>query len=181
MVLDEHALVLAGAMWCFAVVVASCLGWTSEEVGVAFAGSMVVWYTVANFALNSEPSKVPLMMCDLLSSSSSTLFSSCLLQSASCEVMFCIRMANVHCGGHVKNTQIEVVSVCLNFHLCPLLQLNVMTRLPEAGPAYTWQLSRTPRISPQTNTCPSCALCPHSCAPGKDFPVGHPSTQAKHA
>jgi hypothetical protein len=20
-----------------------------------------------------------------------------------------------------------------------------------------------------------CALCPHSCAPGKDFPVGHPS------
>jgi hypothetical protein len=26
----------------------------------------------------------------------------------------------------------------------------VTTRLPEAGPAYTWQLSRTPRISPQT-------------------------------
>jgi ferredoxin-like protein FixX len=57
----------------------------------------------------------------------------------------------------------------------------VQARLPEAGPAYTWQLSRTPRISPQTNTCLSCALCPHSCAPGKDFPVGHPSLQAKHA
>jgi hypothetical protein len=53
----------------------------------------------------------------------------------------------------------------------------VTTRLPEAGPAYTWQLSRTPRISPQTNTFLSCALCPHSCAPGKDFPVGHPSLQ----
>jgi hypothetical protein len=57
----------------------------------------------------------------------------------------------------------------------------VTTHLPEARPAYTWQLSRTPRISPQTNTCLSCALCPHSCAPGKDFPVGHPSLQAKHA
>jgi ferredoxin-like protein FixX len=43
----------------------------------------------------------------------------------------------------------------------------VTTRLPEAGPAYAWQLSRTPRISPQTNTCLSCALCPHSCAHGK--------------
>jgi hypothetical protein len=57
----------------------------------------------------------------------------------------------------------------------------VTTRLPEVGPAYTWQLSRTPRISPQTNTCVFCALCPHSCAPEKDFPVGHPSLQAKHA
>jgi hypothetical protein len=47
----------------------------------------------------------------------------------------------------------------------------VTTRPPEAGPAYTWQLSRTPRISSQTNKCLSCALCPHSCAPGKDFPV----------
>jgi hypothetical protein len=36
----------------------------------------------------------------------------------------------------------------------------VMTRLPEAGPTYTWQLSRTPRISPQTNKYLSCALCP---------------------
>jgi hypothetical protein len=57
----------------------------------------------------------------------------------------------------------------------------VTTRLPEAGPAYTWQLSRTPRISPQTNTCLFCALCPHSCAPRKDFSVGHPSLPAKHA
>jgi hypothetical protein len=56
----------------------------------------------------------------------------------------------------------------------------VTTRLPEVGPAYAWQLSRTPRIFPQTNICLSCALFPHSCAPGKDFPVGHPSLQAKH-
>jgi hypothetical protein len=27
----------------------------------------------------------------------------------------------------------------------------VLTRLPEAGPAYTWQLARTTIISPQTN------------------------------
>ena len=27
----------------------------------------------------------------------------------------------------------------------------------------------------QTNTCLFCTLCPHSCAPGKNFPVGHPS------
>jgi hypothetical protein len=43
----------------------------------------------------------------------------------------------------------------------------VMTRLSEVGPAYTWQLSRTPRISPQTNTCLSYPLCPHSCTPGR--------------
>jgi ferredoxin-like protein FixX len=58
---------------------------------------------------------------------------------------------------------------------------DVTTHLPEAGPAYAWQLSRTPRISPQTNTCLCCTLCPHSCAPGKDFPVGHPLLQVKHA
>jgi ferredoxin-like protein FixX len=57
----------------------------------------------------------------------------------------------------------------------------VTTRLPEVGPAYVWQLSRTPRISSHTNTCLFCALCPHSCTPGKDFPVSHPSLQAKHA
>jgi hypothetical protein len=28
---------------------------------------------------------------------------------------------------------------------------------------------------PQTNTSLFCTLCPHSCAPGKYFPVGHPS------
>jgi hypothetical protein len=49
-------------------------------------------------------------------------------------------------------------------HVCPLV---VTTRLPKAGPAYAWQLSRTPRISPQTNRCLSCALCPYSCTPGK--------------
>ncbi|KAF8688281.1 hypothetical protein HU200_042334 [Digitaria exilis] len=31
-------------------------------------------------------------------------------------------------------------------------------------------LSSIPRMPPQTNTRLSCALCPHSCAPGKDFP-----------
>jgi hypothetical protein len=86
MVPDEQALVLANTMWCFAAAVASCLGWTSEEVVVAFARSMAMGYTVANFSLNSEPSKVLLMMCDWLSSPGSMLFSSCLLQSASCEV-----------------------------------------------------------------------------------------------
>ena len=31
------------------------------------------------------------------------------------------------------------------------------------------------RLSSQTNTSLFCTLCPHSCAPGKNFPVGHPS------
>ena len=30
-------------------------------------------------------------------------------------------------------------------------------------------------MSSQTNTSLFCTLCPHSCAPGKNFPVGHPS------
>jgi hypothetical protein len=30
-------------------------------------------------------------------------------------------------------------------------------------------------LDPQTNTSLYCALCPHSCAHGKDFSVGHPS------
>jgi hypothetical protein len=30
-------------------------------------------------------------------------------------------------------------------------------------------------LSPQTNTGLLCTLCPHSCAPEKNFPVGHPS------
>jgi hypothetical protein len=29
-------------------------------------------------------------------------------------------------------------------------------------------------LSPQTNTGLLCTLCPHSCAPEKNFPVGHP-------
>jgi hypothetical protein len=37
------------------------------------------------------------------------------------------------------------------------------------------------RLSSQTNTSLLCALCPHSCAPGKNFPIGHLSLQAKHA
>ena len=31
------------------------------------------------------------------------------------------------------------------------------------------------RLPSQTNTCLFCTFCPHSCAPGKNFPVGHPS------
>ena len=31
------------------------------------------------------------------------------------------------------------------------------------------------RLAPQINTSLFCALCPHSCAPGSNFPVGHPS------
>jgi hypothetical protein len=56
----------------------------------------------------------------------------------------------------------------------------VMTRFPEVGPAYAWQLSRIPRISSQTNTCFFYALCSHSCTPEKDFLVDHPVLQAKH-
>ena len=29
------------------------------------------------------------------------------------------------------------------------------------------------RLPSQTNTCIFCTLCPHSCAPGNNFPVGH--------
>ena len=50
----------------------------------------------------------------------------------------------------------------------------VTSRLPEAGPAYIW-LFLGHRLSSQTNTSLLYALCPHSCAPGKNFPVGHPS------
>jgi hypothetical protein len=35
------------------------------------------------------------------------------------------------------------------------------------------------RLPSQTNTSLFCALCPHSCAPRKNFPIGHPSLQAK--
>ena len=43
------------------------------------------------------------------------------------------------------------------------------------GGCHIRQLSRISRLSPQTNTSLFYALCPHSCAPEKDFPVGHPS------
>jgi hypothetical protein len=39
---------------------------------------------------------------------------------------------------------------------------------------YPWQLSRISRLAPQTKTSIFCALCPHSCASEKDFPVSHP-------
>src|SRR5438132_13495215 len=51
---------------------------------------------------------------------------------------------------------------------------NVTPRPLRTGGSYPWQLSRISRLSPQTNTSLSCALYPHSCAPGKNFPVGHP-------
>jgi hypothetical protein len=43
-------------------------------------------------------------------------------------------------------------------------------------PATPWPGPVTPGLAPQTNTSLFCALCPHSCALGKDFPVGHPSS-----
>jgi hypothetical protein len=39
-----------------------------------------------------------------------------------------------------------------------------------------WQLSRISRLSPQTTTSLLCALCSHSCAPGNNFSIGHPSS-----
>jgi hypothetical protein len=52
----------------------------------------------------------------------------------------------------------------------------VTPRPPRGRACYPWQLSRISRLAPQTNTSLFCALCPHSCAPEKDFPVGHPSS-----
>jgi hypothetical protein len=49
-------------------------------------------------------------------------------------------------------------------------------RPPRDRACYPWQLSRISRLSPQTNTSLSCALCPHSCAPRNNFPIGHPSS-----
>jgi hypothetical protein len=47
---------------------------------------------------------------------------------------------------------------------------------PRGRACYPWQLSRISRLSPQTNTSISCALCPHLCAPRINFLVGHPSS-----
>ena len=57
---------------------------------------------------------------------------------------------------------------------CPTRCSGVMSRLPEAGPSYIWCLLGH-RLFSQTNTSLFCTLCPHSCAPGKNLPVGHPS------
>ena len=57
----------------------------------------------------------------------------------------------------------------------------VMSRLPEARPAsprpgpLTSDSFLGHRLPSQTNTSLFCTLCPHSYAPGKNFPVGHPS------
>jgi hypothetical protein len=53
---------------------------------------------------------------------------------------------------------------------------DVTPRPPRGRACYPWQLSRISRLAPQTNTSLFCALCPHSCAPGINFPVGHPSS-----
>jgi hypothetical protein len=53
--------------------------------------------------------------------------------------------------------------------------VSVTPQPPRGRACYPWQLSRISRLSPQTNTSLSCALCPHSCTPGINFPVGHPS------
>jgi hypothetical protein len=53
---------------------------------------------------------------------------------------------------------------------------NVTPRpLPGRG-CYPWQLSRISRLAPQINTSLLCAICPHSCALGNNFPVSHPSS-----
>jgi hypothetical protein len=41
---------------------------------------------------------------------------------------------------------------------------------------YTWQLCKISRPDPHTKTVLFCALCPHFCAFGKEFPVGLWST-----
>jgi hypothetical protein len=56
------------------------------------------------------------------------------------------------------------------------LRVAVTPQPPRGRACYAWQLSRISRLSPQTNTSLFCALCPHSCAPGINFPVGHPSS-----
>jgi hypothetical protein len=53
---------------------------------------------------------------------------------------------------------------------------NVTPRPPRGRACYSWQLSRIFRLAPQINTSLFCTLYPHSCAPGNNFPVGHPSS-----
>jgi hypothetical protein len=53
---------------------------------------------------------------------------------------------------------------------------NVTPQPPRGLGLLPWQLSRISRLSPHTNTSLFCALCPHSCAPGNNFPIGHPSS-----
>ena len=48
--------------------------------------------------------------------------------------------------------------------------------VPQPSLAGRRYLSLQRAVATQTNTSLFCALCPHSCAPGKDFPVGHPSS-----
>ena len=50
----------------------------------------------------------------------------------------------------------------------------VTSRLPESDPLTSGSFLGH-RLPSQINTCLFCTLCPHSCAPGKNFPVGHPS------
>jgi hypothetical protein len=57
-----------------------------------------------------------------------------------------------------------------------LIFLDVTPQPPYGRAFYAWLLSRISRLSPQTNTSLFCALCPHSCAPGINFLVGHPSS-----
>ena len=50
----------------------------------------------------------------------------------------------------------------------------VTSRLPESGPLTSGSFLGH-RLPSQINTCLFCTLCPHLCAPGKNFPVDHPS------
>jgi hypothetical protein len=51
---------------------------------------------------------------------------------------------------HICQRKILIFRGSLADHIIHI-HLFVTTRLPEAGPTYAWQLSRTIRISPQTN------------------------------
>ena len=64
-------------------------------------------------------------------------------------------------------------TICCNLYARPPSSCNIppprgRTRLHLA--AYIGH-----RLPSQTNTSLFCTLCPHSCAPGKNFPVDHPS------
>jgi hypothetical protein len=77
-----------------------------------------------------------------------------------------------HDGPHVRAPNPHTPVLPQGSALIP----NVTPRPPRGSGLLPWQLSRISRLAPQTNTSLFCALCPHSCAPGKYFPVGHPSS-----
>ena len=66
------------------------------------------------------------------------------------------------------------IAALVSFLLNPRMPCNVPPPpSPRQGP-FTSGSFIGYRIPSQTNTCLFCTLCPHSCAPEKNFPVGHP-------